>query len=167
MFDCTWTAYFVSTTVLLKEAFVLFVSQNVLMELLVLGVLDSVPARTMEPVMWLMAPVIAQRGMMVSAVNNVSSLHAHVALFYDDNISPSNCHCSTNKEEIRKRFDQDNNCRFYRTSKLLISRSRECARGCISPSLIPRPSWKAQTGSVVLNDISCHMRLGLLHKNCV
>ena len=63
-----------------KETFVLFVSQNVLMELLVLGVLDSVPARTMEPVMWLMAPVIAQRGIMVSTVNNVSSLDAHVAL---------------------------------------------------------------------------------------
>ena len=50
------------------------------MELLVLGVLDSVPARTMEPVMWLMVPAIAQRGTMASAVNNVSSasLHAHV-----------------------------------------------------------------------------------------
>ena len=65
---------------LLKEGFVPFVSQNVLMELLVLGVLDSVPARTMEPVMWLMAPAIAQRGIMVSAVNNVSSLHALVPL---------------------------------------------------------------------------------------
>ena len=52
------------------------------MELLVLGVLDSVPARTMEPVMWLMVPAIAQRGTMASAVNNIisASLHAPVSL---------------------------------------------------------------------------------------
>ena len=52
------------------------------MELLVLGVLDSVSARTMEPVMWLMVPAIAKWGTMASAVNNVSSasLHAPVSL---------------------------------------------------------------------------------------
>ena len=32
------------------------------------------------------------------------------------------------------------------------------------PSLVPRPSWKAERGSGVLSNISCHMVRGLCHK---
>ena len=79
------------------------------MELLVLGVLDSVPARTMEPVMWLMVPAIAQRGTMASAVNNVSSasLHAHVFFCSHDHIPKIFPHQTAIAAQIRNRFDQD------------------------------------------------------------
>ena len=36
----------------------------------------------------------------------------------------------------------------------------------IKCSLMPRPSQKAEEGSGVLSDISCHMGQGLQHKEC-